>query len=98
MPDRRFVLATGALASAALCAPFFDSAHYLARSPDVARAGIPATPFGFSVPHRLLGPARLRPRIGSIGLHLAVGVKAVKPVNHLLAGIAATGVFKEGVA
>ncbi len=45
-----------------------------------------------------LGPAGLGPGIGRIGLHLAVGVEPRQPVDHLAAGVAAPGVFKERMA
>ena len=44
-----------------------------------------------------LGPARLRPRIGPIGLHLAVAVEPGQPVHHLHARVASARIFKEGV-
>ena len=45
-----------------------------------------------------LGPARLRARIGAIGLHLAIHVKPVQPVHHLTAGIRSPRIFKKRMA
>ena len=45
-----------------------------------------------------LGPARLRPRIGAIGLHFAIHVKPMQPIHHLTAGIRSPGVLKKRMA
>ena len=45
-----------------------------------------------------LGTAGGARRIAAIGLDLALGIKAMKPVDHLTAGVGAAGIFKEGPA